>query len=324
MFEPGTIKARDEQAADGRGSRVGRCAAYPVLLFPFFLVGPLGCANFWDDVTSRDFKLKELFVKPDPMEVLAHSTDGDKQARALRALREPKQYGGSDAEQDRVVTLLVNTAVGDRRPLCRLAAIQALGRFHDPRAVQGLIDAYYAVTEQRLDPSGITGAYVPAGKRTELVSTFSPEMVSRIQCQALMALGQTGNPRAVELLTTVVREPQPEGQGRQQAMEVRLAAVRALAKFQHYQATEALVHVLRTEKDVALRDAAHESLQAATGQKLPPDARAWERLLHPGSGGAIAGAGPSGPHQTVGFVEGGNNSPGPQPGQGPTPVPPGP
>ena len=26
-----------------------------------------GCANFWDEVTSRDFEVKALFVKPNPL-----------------------------------------------------------------------------------------------------------------------------------------------------------------------------------------------------------------------------------------------------------------
>ena len=63
-------------------------------------------------------------------------------------------------------------------------------------------------------------------------------------------------------------------------MVTRFAAARALANFSHYQATEALMQVLKTERDVALRDRAHESLQTATGKTLPPDPKAWEDLLH--------------------------------------------
>src|SRR5690348_15957930 len=50
-----------------------------------------GCANFWDDVTSRDFHLGEFFRKPNPFLVLRDSDDGNRRARALRALEEPKQ-----------------------------------------------------------------------------------------------------------------------------------------------------------------------------------------------------------------------------------------
>jgi hypothetical protein len=263
------------------------------------LLGAPGCAGFWDDLTSRDFHVKSWFVPEDPFDVIAHSSDGDKRAKALRALHEPKQYGGTDQEQEYVLKLLTTAAVSERQPLCRLAAIQALGRFKDPRAVQGLIDAYYAVTEQRTDPA--------AGKTLNLVGTFSPEMVTRIQCQALTALGETGNPLAVELLTRVAREPPPEGQNKQQVNDVRLAATRALGRFPHYQATATLVQVLKSEKDnIALRDAAHESLQASTGRKLPADPAAWERLLQQGE--SAAGE-PSGFWRAVGFFQGSRSNP---------------
>jgi HEAT repeat protein len=217
-----------------------------------------GCAGFWDEITSRDFQVQALFVKPDPLVVLRDSTDGDERAKALRALREPNQYGGTREEQEAVVKILATAAVSERQPLCRLAAIQSLGGFQDPRAVEGLIEAFYQA------------------------NGFSPETATVIRCQALAALGQTGNPAAVELLARVVREPPAEGteQERQQTLDVRIAAARALSHFSHHQATEALVRVLQTEKDVALRDRAHESLQTATGQKLPPDAKAWDDFLH--------------------------------------------
>ena len=49
--------------------------------------GLSGCAGFWDDVTSRDFAFKKMFVRPEPLEVLKDSHDGDERAKALRALR---------------------------------------------------------------------------------------------------------------------------------------------------------------------------------------------------------------------------------------------
>src|SRR5262249_25543324 len=77
-------------------------------------------------------------------------------------------------------------------------------------------------------------------------------------------------------------EPPPEGtqRERQQTLDVRLAAARALGNFNHHQATEALVAVLRADKeDVALRERAHLALQASTGQTLPPDAKTWDEFL---------------------------------------------
>jgi HEAT repeat protein len=217
-----------------------------------------GCANFWDEVTSRDFEVKALFVKPNPLVVLHDSSDGDARAKAYRALREPLQHGGTQQDQEAIVKILVAGATTERQPLCRLAAIQSLGRFKDPRAVQGLKDAF-------------------------LVSgTFAPEIATRIQIAALNSLGQTGNPAAVDLLVRVVKQPPAEGPAldQQQTLDVRIAAARALGNFNHYQGTEALVAVLRTEKDVGLRDRAYESLQASTGKDLPPDPKAWDDLVH--------------------------------------------
>ena len=41
-----------------------------------------GCANFWDDVTSRDFHLGEFFHKPNPYLVLRDSDDGNRSSGA--------------------------------------------------------------------------------------------------------------------------------------------------------------------------------------------------------------------------------------------------
>jgi HEAT repeat protein len=228
----------------------------------FACLGLSGCANFWDNVTSREFKFDSLFVKSNPLLELRDSTDGDHRARALRSIYEPLRFGGTVADQEAMLKILNTAASTEKQPLCRLAAIQSLGRFQDPRAVQGLTDAFYNA------------------------SSFSPETTTVIRCQALSALGQTKNPAAIELLARVVREPPAEGpdHDKQQALDVRIAAAKSLSNFTNFQATDALVRVLETEKDVALRDRAHESLQTATGKKLPPDAKAWDELLHEAGG----------------------------------------
>ncbi|HEV3238438.1 MAG TPA: HEAT repeat domain-containing protein [Gemmataceae bacterium] len=232
-----------------------------------------GCASFWDDVTSRDFTFGSMFNKPNPLLVLRDSSDGDKRARALRVLQEPVQHGGTQQEQDMVVKVLTTAAASEKQPLCRLAAIEALGHFKDQRAVEGLTTAFYNA------------------------SSFGPDTATVIRCQALTALGETRNPAGVELLARVVREPPAEGTDleRQQTLDIRITAARALGNYSHYQATEALVHVLQTEKDVALRDRAHESLVAATGKKLPADSKEWEELLHQPTGKEVAAEQPKKP-----------------------------
>lgn len=246
---------RTQAGQTRHGIRRRLALALSLLVLP----GLGGCAGFWDEITSRDFHVKTLFVRPDPLVVLRDSNDGDKRAKAYRALEEPARNGGTQEQQDAIVKILTTAATTERQPLCRLAAIQTLGNFQDPRAVQGLVEAYYEA------------------------GAFPPDTAAAIRCQTLASLGRTKSPAAVELLARVVREPAVEGteQERQQSLDTRIAAARALGNFNHYQATEALVYVLKSEKDVALRDRAHESLQAATGKDLPADAAAWEQLLHP-------------------------------------------
>jgi hypothetical protein len=231
-----------------------RNGAAPLLL----CLGLCGCANFWDDVTARSFKFRSVFTpKPDPMTVLRDSDSGDARAKALRALHEPKQNGGTDQEQDAVISILTNAATREKQPLIRLAAVVSLGHFQDPRAVQALSDAYYQA------------------------GSFTAETATVLRCQALASLGETRNPAAIDLLGRVVKEPPDEGtdEERQQARDVRFAAARALGRFHEPQAAEALVQVLKKDKDLALRDRVHESLMASTGKKIPPDPQAWEDAL---------------------------------------------
>jgi HEAT repeat protein len=229
-----------------------------------------GCANFWDDVTSRDHKFGDAFRKqPSAQEVLDKSTDGDKRARALRSLEEPLVHGGTQQEQDDTVNLLVKTATRDPQVWCRQAAIDTLRRFHDPRAIEALKSAYYTA------------------------DSFPPEASGPLRCQILSALGDTNNPAAVELLVKVVRQPPTEGPEieKQQTTDERIAAARALGHFPQAQATESLMTVLRTDKDIALRNRACESLVKITGKDLPPDAQAWDDYLHHASGKESGGSG---------------------------------
>lgn len=246
-----------------------------------------GCAAFWDKVTSSKFQFKDLYTTPDPLQVLQNSTDGDERAQALRSLREPKQNNGDDAAQDMVVKVLVLSATTDPQPLCRLAAIDALGHFQDPRAVQGLMEAFWAVNTQPTPQVTQVKMKTPTGRlssATPAAKAMSSETVTVIQCEALRALGETRNPAAVELLARMARPepltaPETSEQEKEQVRDIKIAAVRALGNFRHYQATEALVEVLKNEKDVALRDRAVDSLEAATGKHYGDDVKSWEDLI---------------------------------------------
>jgi HEAT repeat protein len=172
-------------------------------------LGAAGCANFWDDVTRRDFRFDRLVNHANPLVVLRDSQDADDRARAMRALREPLQNGGDQRDQALVVNVLTTAAMSDRQIVCRMASISALRHFKDPRAVEALKEAYYRAGD------------------------FNPETATILRCQALDALGATGQPAAVELLVKVIKEPPVEGaaEDKQAKMDERIAAARALGGF---------------------------------------------------------------------------------------------
>ena len=235
------------QRSDFGGRWAGRLAVLALS------AGLTGCAGptFWDDVTSRDYKFKSMFsASPAPMTVLRESTDGDARAKAMQALKEPKVNGGTDAEQDEVVQLLTRTAIADSQPLCRRAAIQALGRFHDPRAVPALSQAY------------------------ETAGQLSSEIAGPLQTQALAALGETKQPAAVNFLAqTAAKATPPEATDRERQVirDNRLAAVRAMKNFEASpEAAAASGKLAETERDVALRDRARETYAKVTGKEPPP------------------------------------------------------
>jgi hypothetical protein len=211
--------------------------------------GLSGCAGFWDEVTSRDFSVKAMVSPPDPMSVLRTSTDGDARAKAMRRLEEPRARGGSEAEQEEVMVLLTRAAVSDPQPLCRMTAIQTLGRFKDPRAVQTLVTAYQAADQ------------------------MTPDLTFVVQTQALGALGQTRHPEAVEFLAKVARQPVKDDlseRERGHARDVRLAAVRSLGNFANSEAAAVAARQLaQTDRDVAVRDRAREAFASITGSEMP-------------------------------------------------------
>jgi hypothetical protein len=240
------------------------------------LTGLIGCSNF-DEFSWRKMNFEVFRDPPEPLVVIKTSKDGNERARALRCLKEPLQNGGSQEEQDTVVAVLNYSASHETQPLCRLAAIQALRRFKDPRAVDGLKEAYYRA------------------------GSFTPQTARLIRIQALTALGESGHPSALQLLIRIVREPPAEGTDfdRQQKLEERITAIRALRHFQQAEAVSTLVEALRaserlrSEDDVVVRNAAHESLVAVTGKHLPPDAQTWGDFLQNPNHPVYAKAGPS-------------------------------
>ncbi len=256
-----------------------------------------GCAGTWDAVSSRKVRQDPMsfFKSEDPMVVLRTKIAGTERAVAMRKVKEPAANGGSAAEQDEVMQILAQAATTDPSPVVRTAAIDALGRFRDPRGVAVLISAY-----QKAD--GIPGNTVlsatadvePAGTLAkkdvdDLLALsgpigFQPELTTTIRQRTLAALAQSNSAEAVAFLARVAVG---DGKGAAQKgddREVRVAAVRGLGTMRQKPAVVALSQVLQVEtgKDLVLASRAHEGLVDLTGQNLPADPAKWNSVVQTG------------------------------------------
>ena len=233
------------------------------------LSGAVGCAATWDEIMSRDrdFRYITGINKPKPLDVLQNSNDGVRRAEALGELHEPLRHGGNAQDQKAYLDILAAAAMTDAEPLCRLSAIRALGKYRDPRAARVLEEVYQQqITTPKMDQ--------------RLVVRFNNDINAFIRKEALVALGQTKDADAVHLLVRVARQPGPpinaDLTDRQQTQDEKAVAIRALKNYTQQASVDALVHILRTEKDVALRDCALQSLEQVTGKKWPADRDSWQ------------------------------------------------
>jgi HEAT repeat protein len=239
--------------------------------------GLTGCAATADTLTSRKFRQKPfetLFQPGDPLTVMRTSPEGDERAAAMRRLKEPLLDGRSQVEQDEAVELLSAAATSDPSPVVRVAAVGALGRFQDERAVKVLTAAYHQAT-------GATGPQ--AGDRLALAGPtgFAPEMVTIIRTRVVESLAATGRPEAVPVLTQVAAGAEGPADADR---DVRLAAVRGLARLRVPESAVALSKVLTAEKgkDPALAGRAHAGLVSLTGQNHPADPEQWQAVVQAG------------------------------------------
>jgi hypothetical protein len=253
-----------------------------------------GCANTWDTMTSRRFRDKPfevMFGRDDPLTTLRTNPDGDARARAMAKLTEP----ADDADKDEAVQILAQSATADPSPWVRMAAIDALGRFNDPRALEALAVAYQSAPgrppkKASVTPVGVTTAggrtMTDPGDRLGLHGPqgFPPDQVAGIRSRVLDALGQSGRPEAVGFLARVATEPEAADDDPASRDMVRHAAVRNLALIRQPEAAVALARVLSTEtgRDVTAAQLAHEGLVGLTGKNLPPDPQKWDEVIQAG------------------------------------------
>jgi HEAT repeat protein len=225
------------------------------------LLAAVGCAARWDEMLSheRDWSYITGWGKPNPLAVIRDNPDATRRAQALSELREPLQHGGNAKDQEAYLGVLAETAAKDTQPLCRMTAIRCLGNYHDPRAARAL----EGVVEQQ--------QYLFANQDNNVM----------IRTEALIALEKIHDPDSKGRFIVIARGPGPavvaNVKDRYETQDERIVAVRALGKYRDQQAVDALVHVLKTEKDIALRDRAAQSLEEVTGKKWPVQRAAWQK-----------------------------------------------
>ena len=270
-----------------------------------------GCAGTWDTISSRKVRQDpmSLFKSEDPMTVLRTKIAGSERAVAMRKVKEPSEHGGSAAEQEEVMQILAQAATTDPSPVVRTAAIDALGRFRDPRCVGVLILAY-----QKADgiPGGTILAAAPGvepagalGKKDidDLLGRsgpigFQPELTTTIRQRSVASLAQSNSPEAVAFLARIAIGDGKGNAEKGDDREVRVAAVRGLATMRQKPAVVALSRVLQAEtgKDLVLASRAHEGLVDLTGQNLPADPAKWNSVVQTGF---EIGSGPTWVERTV-------------------------
>ena len=276
---------------------------------------PTGCASMWDAVTSRKFRdapyktVAHVISPEDPVVVLraGPARSGDDRAKAMRRLKEPAKNKGTQDDQDRMIEVLAQAASAESSPVVRFAAIEALGRFEDPRAIAALMTAYQTAdgltaaerappraVEQRPGVTSIGGTSagrpptrtgVDPGAALKGPAGYAPDTVAALRCQCLESLGRTHTPEAARFLAAVAgaagADIVPPGSD---DAEVRQAAVRGLGGCRQPEAVAALAEVLKQQagKDVVLARQSHAGLMKLTGKRLPPDPEKWNEVVQAG------------------------------------------
>jgi hypothetical protein len=278
----------------------------PIAGFAVVSLGLTGCAGTWDTITSKKFRsdpwntTARMMNPEDPLVVLLADPprDGDERARAMRRLKEPLRDNRTQQEQDAVIDVLARAATADPSPVLRLAAVEALGRFEDPRVAGILVIAYQNAhgrlpgserPDTGIRPAGGTARTPSRGTTADRFplsgpTGYPPDTVAAIRCRAVEALGRTNRPEAVRFLAMVaVPNPDTAPEGADDP-EVRQAAVRGLGHCRQPEAVYALSQVLNAAsgKDHVMVVWAHDGLVRLTGKRLPPDPQQWEAVVQAG------------------------------------------
>ena len=255
-----------------------------------------GCASGWDTLTSRRFRdapFGTMFgSEQDALTVLRTSPVGDERARAMTRLKEPD----AGPDRDEAVRLLATAAGSDPSPWVRLAAVDALGRFKDPRAGDALVAAYQSAPGQPAKMADGLPPFQTAGQRSPTTrgvadlrgpQGFPADQVAGLRVRILDAVGKHGQPAGVDLLARVAEARDGGGDDSDPVARdsVRQAAVRNLGTVKQPQAVAALAKVLAAEsgRDITVATLAHDGLKTLTGKDLPADPKEWDAVVQAGA-----------------------------------------
>lgn len=246
------------------------------------LPATLGCAQTWDDVTSRRFReqpLTTLFKSDDPMTVLRDDQyDADQKIRAMQRLREPARNGGTQADQDEAVQTLAYAATQNPYALIRLTAIDTLATFEDPRVNQILVTAYRNAgpvakpeTPPAGDPNGIRTASATLVAESQAGGPFTADVTSTIRSKSLAALGERQAPEALPLLVEVAAAPAQKAQKPAEDGGVAKLASRSSAAAMEREADAAIQSQLDRQYQADVRAAAVKALGKFKGNRQAAD-----------------------------------------------------
>ncbi len=256
------------------------------------LIASIGCAGTWDAVSSRKFReapFTRLFSSEEPITVLRNKVDGNERADAMWRLKEPAKQGKPPAEQDEAMHILWTAATTDASPVVRVAAIDALGRFDDPRAIGLLKDAYEKADGVPSDPAKLATADLTQTANIESIIDLAPtgcepSFVSTVRLRTMEAMANKQTPEAVAFVAKVATTEPSAKSDQQLDRDVRSAAVRGLGQMRSPESVAALTTVLKQEagRDVVLAQNAHEGLKGLTGKDLPADPEKWQAVVQTG------------------------------------------
>ncbi len=257
----------------------------------------VGCASTWDRVSSQSFRaapFKSMTKNDDAMLVLRSKSDGNSRAEAMRNLREPLANSQTEQIQNEALQILAEAATTSPSPVVRTAAIDALGRFRDPRAVNILIAAYHKADGNTNEP-GPNGEILQVGASSSesfqnpssLLGPigFEPAFRTTLRSRVATALANTSQPEAVQFLAKVAQTRPSTTIEDPSERDVRAAAVRSLGSIRTKESVAVLAEVLKSEngRDVVIAGHAVDGLKRLTGKNFEADPEKWSAVVQAGA-----------------------------------------